>query len=79
MALSIGGIYKLNKITRQSFKAEAKHIGLGTNLAMKRFDTMISHFNEAINKAVIVLELQGFFHAHDLKEKILTGGDISYL
>ena len=35
MSLSIGGIYKLNKITRQSFETEAKHIGLGTNLAMK--------------------------------------------
>ena len=78
MALSIGGIYKLNKITRQSFEAEAKHIGLGTNLAMRRFDTMVSHFHEALNKAVIDLELQGFVHAHDLKEKILARGGIRH-
>ena len=78
MALSIGGIYNLNKITRQSFEAEAKHIGLGTNLAMRRFDTMVSHFHEALNKAVIDLELQGFVHAHDLKEKILARGGIRH-
>ncbi len=78
MSLSIGGIYKLNKITRQSFETEAKHIGLGTNLAMKRFDSMVSHFHEALNKAVIDLELQGFVHAHNLKEKIRSRGGISY-
>lgn len=76
MALSIGGIYKLNKITRQSFEEEAKHIGLGTNLAMKRFDMMVSHFQEALDQAVIELELQGFVHAHTLKEKILSRGGI---
>ena len=79
MALSIGGIYKLNEITKQSFEAQSKHIGLGTNLAMKRFDAMVSHFHEALNKAVIDLELQGFVHAHDLKGKILSRGGISYL
>ena len=78
MALSIGGIYALSKIERQSFEAEAKHIGLGTNLAMKRFDTMVSHFYEALNKAVIDLELQGFVHAHNLKGKILSRGGIRY-
>lgn len=59
-------------------EAEAKHIGLGTNLAMKRFDTMVSHFHEALNKAAIDLELQGFVHAHNLKEKILSSGGICY-
>lgn len=78
MALSIGGIYKLNEITKQSFDAQAKHIGLGTNLAMKRFDAMVTHFHEALNKAVIDLELQGFVHAHDLKEKILARGGIRH-
>ena len=43
---------------------------------MKRFDAMVSHFHEALNKAVIDLELQGFVHAHDLKEKILARGGI---
>lgn len=38
MAFSIGNEYDIKKITRDSFRREAANIGLGEQMAMKRFD-----------------------------------------
>lgn len=38
MAMSIGGIYNINDIDRKAFEREALNVGLGTNMALKRFD-----------------------------------------
>lgn len=36
MSLSIGGVYNINEITRESFAKEAHRIGNGVKMAMKR-------------------------------------------
>ena len=40
MALRVGDVYKLSDIRKGDFEKEAKKVGLGKNIAMKRFDSM---------------------------------------
>ena len=51
MAFSIGNEYDIKKITRDSFRREAANIGLGEQMAMKRFDYLANAFPDALNKA----------------------------
>ena len=44
MAFSIGNEYDIEKITRDSFRREAANIGLGEQMAMKRFDYLANAF-----------------------------------
>ena len=44
MAFSIGNEYDIKKITRDSFRREAANIGLGEQMAMKRFDYLANAF-----------------------------------
>lgn len=76
MAMSIGGIYNINEINREAFSEEAKNIGLGRTLAIKKFDKMISNFSEAIQKATLLLKQQGFEDAETIKEQIMLCGGI---
>lgn len=79
MALSIGNLYTLDKITRRHFEIEAKNAGLGLRLAMKKFDTMVSGFEEALQKASSFLENQGFANAEGIRKRILQNGGFHYL
>ena len=47
---------------------EAKKVGLGKNIAMKRFDSMSGKFLKAINEA-----------NEQLMDKILSKGGIAYI
>jgi serine/threonine-protein kinase HipA len=71
MALSIGGVYSIYDITRESFEKEAVNVGLGRKMAMKRFDTMVEKFPEALKKAVDELKKQGFDGIEEVYEVIL--------
>ena len=51
MALRVGDVYKLSDIRKGDFEKEAKKVGLGKNIAMKRFDSMSGKFLKAINEA----------------------------
>ena len=50
MALSIDGKYNIYDITRDSFVKEAENVGLGSKIAMKRFDTLVSKFEKVLFK-----------------------------
>ena len=78
MALSIGDVYKLSDIGKRNFEKEAIKVGLGKNIAMKRFDSMCEKFVKAINEASKQLIDKGF-QTEQLKEKILAKGGISYI
>lgn len=78
MALSINGIYDINQITRKDFEREANLLGLGSKMAMKRFDQMVKNFNHAIEKAKTELEKQGFDQMEGIKNMILEKGSIRF-
>lgn len=71
MALSIGGTYCIRDITRESFEKEARNVGLGNKMAMKRFDTMVEKFPDALRSAANELSRQGFDEIEELCELIL--------
>lgn len=70
MAFSIGNEYDIKKITRDSFRREAANIGLGEQMAMKRFDYLANAFSDALNKACDELLGKGFNKAIDIYERI---------
>lgn len=76
MALSIDGIYCINDITRGSFEKEAIHVGLGSKMAMKRFDVMVKNFPDALREAANELSQQGFDKIEEICERILMKGGI---
>lgn len=76
MALSIGGIYNIRDIDRVAFERQAKEVGLGVSMAMKRFDNMAKNFKEALSKAGEALQSQGFEDIEEIQQKILINGGI---
>lgn len=76
MALSIDGIYNINKITRASFEKTASQVGIGPKMAMKRFDAMVKGFGNAINQAKEELKNQGFEQVEQISEMIMKKGGI---
>lgn len=79
MALSVGGVYLLDRIERRHFEKEAQNAGLGVKLAMKRFDDMASGFEKALSRAAAFLTEQGFASAEEIQKRILQKGGIRYL
>lgn len=78
MALRVGDVYKLSDIRKGDFEKKARKVGLGKNIAMKRFDSMSGKFLKAINEANEQLMDKGF-RTEQLKEKILSKGGIAYI
>ena len=76
MALSIDGICNINKITRASFEKAASQVGIGPKMAMKRFDTMVNGFVDAMNRAKEELKSQGFDQVEQICEMIMEKGGI---
>lgn len=76
MALSIGGIYNINEITREAFEKTTEQVGIGTKMAMKRFDSMVSGFSDAMNQAKAELKQQGFEQVEQISEQIMKKGGI---
>ena len=70
MAFSIGREYNINKITRDSFEAEAQHIGLGRKMALARYDNMAAQFKDALSKAMSDISRE-FRDADKLGDRIL--------
>ena len=77
MALSINGSCNINEITRESFEKAATQVGIGTKIAMKRFDAMVKGFTNAINQAKKELQEQGFDQVEQICEMIMEKGGIS--
>ena len=76
MAMSIGGVYDINKIDRSAFERQARIVGLGVSLAMKSYDAMVSRFTSALYKARLELEDQGYDGVAEIYDKILSNGGI---
>ncbi|MCQ2521056.1 MAG: HipA domain-containing protein [Lachnospiraceae bacterium] len=71
MSMSIGGIYRIYDISRESFEKEAKNIGLGAKLAMHKFDEMVTAFPSALKSAAVELAEQGLRGMSEMYEEIL--------
>ena len=76
MALSINGVCNIDEISRELFEKMAAQVGIGTKMAMKRFDTMVKGFADAINQAKEELKKQGFHQAEEISEMIMRKGGI---
>ena len=76
MALSINGICNINEITRESFEKAASQVGIGSKMAMKRFDVMVNGFVDAINQAKEQLKKQGFDQVEQICDMIMKKGGI---
>lgn len=74
MAFSIGGIYCIHDITRDSFEKEARNVGLGSSMAIKRFDSMAEKFPNALRTSANELSQQGFEEIEEICEQILKKG-----
>ena len=62
-------VYDPSATDKHIYEKEAKKVGLGKNIAMKRFDSMSGKFLKAINEANEQLMDKGF-RTEQLKEKI---------
>lgn len=76
MAFSIGGVYNINEIDKACFLREAKNIGLGANVAAKRFDDMVKYFHRTLEAAEKLLLLEGFSEVEEIAQEILRKGGI---
>ena len=76
MALSINGVCNINEITRDSFEKMASKVGIGSKMAMKRFDVMVNEFVDAINLAKDELKKQGFNQVEEIFKRIMEKGGI---
>lgn len=76
MAIGINGIYNINEITRESFEKATVQIGIGTKMAMKKFDAMVRKFSDAMNQAKAELKQQGFEQVEQISEQIMKKGGI---
>jgi len=75
MAFAIGEDQNLDDITRDSFQAAAREVGLGSRIAMRAFDNQCQKFHKALTDAVSELAGLGFERAEQIGRTIRrTGG-----
>ena len=67
MAMAIDGELDIRKITKESFRAEARHIGLGERIAMRRFEQMQNSLAQAKEE----IQDAGYPGVEEIYEKIL--------
>lgn len=71
MGLKIGGESDLNKITRKSFKDQARNVGLGKAIALEHFDSMNNKFEKCLIDSAEELESEGIQNAKEIALEIL--------
>ena len=71
MSISINGITNINEISRSSFAKAAKEAGIGSKIAMARFDDMVAGFSDALTCAKEELLAQGFAQVEEIAEMIM--------
>ena len=76
MALSNDGKYNINEISRESFEKATTQIGLGTKIAMRRFDAMVNGFIDALEQAKRELEIRGIHQTDQMDDQIMEKGGI---
>lgn len=74
MAIGIGGEFSIDKITREHFDQAAESVGIGVNLARKRFEALATRFEPALQDASKRLETEGFTDVWKIADSILRNG-----
>lgn len=75
LAFRIGDAWSLDQLTRDCFEQAAEEAGLGRKFAMKQLDKICNGFDAALHEAGSYLEMQGFYAAGRIAERIFeTGG-----
>ena len=69
----------IDHITRTHFAEAASEAGLSKKLALKRFDTLVDGFENALDEISIQLSESGYPNAKAIKEQILQHGGYSHL
>ena len=76
MAFCIGGEFSMDAMDEGTFLKAAKETGLGTQMAMRRFDSLRNRFTDALESSAEELAAGGYQRAYALKERILQNGGI---
>ena len=76
MAFQIGGILSMDKMTRDSFRQAADEIGIGSKMAMRRFDTMAGRFRKALHESTAELIHAGYPKTAEIEQRILQTAGI---
>ena len=74
MAISIGGMFDIDRISRKHFETAAAEAGLGKGMAMRRFDRMADRFENALREGAAALSEAGFEASDAICDKILQSG-----
>ena len=72
MSFFIGDEINIERINRSCFIDAAREAGLGSRMAMKRFDQLADAFESALNEATLEISEQGFPRAADFSKRILA-------
>lgn len=79
LAFRIGDAWSLDQLTRDCFEQAAEEAGLGRKFAMKQLDKICNRFEAALHEAGNYLEMQGFYAAGRIAERILKTGGVRQL
>ena len=71
MAMSIGGVFKIDDIGMEEWAKSAAEIGMGRGLALDRIDEMREKFEPALKESAKELAAEGFSQARKMSNKIL--------
>ena len=77
MAISIGGVFRLDEIDRNAIRRAASEAGLGQGMALTCLERMTQKLPQALAESAEVLRQAGFWYAERLAERILKSGGIS--
>lgn len=73
MAMRIGGVSDIRKISENTFQDAASEVGIGKKMAMEHFDDLCIRFENALTESARELAAQGFSDALQMRERILRG------
>ena len=76
MSFGIGGTTALDDISRDSFRAAAREVGLGERMALRRFDAMAERFRTVLHESAADLARDGYNKATELENRILETAGI---
>ena len=68
MSFAIGGEFDITRIDRDSFVKAARDVGLGSKIAMERFDRLSEAFGNAVDEVATELSENGYSGVDDLRK-----------
>jgi len=79
MSYYIGNCINIKEIDSSSFEMAAAEVGIGKKMAMKRYESMISRFDNALSGAVEEMKLLGFEDSENIGNLIKNNCMVSYI